>query len=162
MIAIIYKRDNSVSCRGHVVERYGSDMQLQHFASLDEAISWCGDMLGNIMYEESASEDALEYLFIHDGFEKALQEDQYYDKDKEIWTFAGDIGCFLKPTDEQLVAVKKIAIDYVHEKTANAKRIEELAQKERQHASEAYQKRLHAENIAKAKLLITQYPEEFK
>lgn len=153
MIVIAYKKDYSTSCRGCTMDRYGSDFKLHHFVSEAEAVEWCAELSASTRLEQDQGKDAWDFYFIQDGFEKAIQEAQCFDPEREKWTSQGEFESFFKPS----------AMDQINAKSESLYAI--YVDGEKQRRADEEKKRQQDElnrKIAQAKKLIEQHPESFK
>ena len=152
MLCISYKADYTNSCRGCEMERYGSDFQMHHFATVEEVIEHCSRLNANTHFNQICGENAWDHRIIEDGFETRIKNLQY--EEGEILQSQGSAECFF--TFEYDIEEKiKLRTAEIYNALISDKKAKEKAERD-----EKERRNLQSE-IARAKKLLMEHPEKF-
>jgi hypothetical protein len=133
------------------MERYGSDMNIHHFVTEDEAIEHCAQVNASTRFEQEQGKDAWEHYFVFDGFEKQIQINQCYNPETDgPWTSQSRAECFVEPSSDMREKIKSRSEEIYSVLVENHKHAEKI--KQQKDADERLQR-----EIANAKALLQKH-----
>ena len=149
MLIISYKSNYTNTCRGCTMESYGSDFQIHHFVTIEEAIEHCSQLDATTHLNQLFGANAWEHYIVEQDFETKMQVAQCCDKDE--WVSQGASSCFCTFDWEIQEKIAKRTDEIYSALIADKKRKEEeKREKER--------KIQLARDIANAKALLEKNP----
>ena len=131
MLVFSYKKDYTNSCRGCTMESYGSEFKIHHFVTENEAIEHCAKLNAETQFEQVQGAYAWDHYFVLDGFEKQIQEQQWYNPELPgEWKSQGEAGCFIIPSLEQMQKINDLTTE-IYNRLESEKKAADALQKEK-------------------------------
>lgn len=154
MICISYKSDYTNTCRGCVMEQYGSDFEIRHFLTEEELIDHCASLNARTHFEQVYGENRWDHYLIKEGFEKEMQPEDFDPELGDVAVSQGECSSvFQMPFDLQEKI--KLRTDEIYNQLIAEQNAKKKAKEEKEK-----QFRLQQE-IEKAKKLLKEHPEKF-
>jgi hypothetical protein len=146
MLVISYKKAYENYCRNCLMESYSSDHQIQHFATIEEAIRHCATLNSKTQIEQINGANRWEHYFIFDGFEARMVRN--LDEWDETLNSMGAADGYCQPDPETQAKIDALTME-MYDRFVTAKNAKAAIEKKQKEEKELQIKLAEAKKLLK-------------